>query len=204
MLERIEAQRHAIDDFVAQRSATLIARFTEVHEHQPAARPNEAREPTNGADRVGHVAEQQPGEDQIEGRAQHGLTPGDVAGDEGEAGSDVGAQRRYRRFTHSRVDIEAGDMAARTDGLTHDAHDRARTTAGVEAAHTSRDPCTVEHTQGRRLKDVRLLAQPVGFSAVALEHVAVAHESLVCRRHAGSPVGAGQGRGVTSPDTRSA
>ena len=172
-----------------------------VHKDEAAAGPDQRGKAADGANRVGHVEKQEPGEDQVEGRTRHRVAPHQVAGDEGEVRPFLAMQLGEHVGPEGCVDVEAGDVPAGADHAADEPHCLARAAAGVEAAHSLGQPGIGEHRPSRRLPRLRLQAQPLILGLGPRQDVAVGtrhwHHS---RSHPSRIRGdGGVGRAVTRP-----
>ena len=104
-----------------------------MHDQVAARRDRVPQAPQHG-DRVGHVEEQQPGVDQVEGCAWDRLAALEVDGRERALAMAGGVQQVHRLRAERGVDVDADDLAGRSDALGQLSHRLARAAAGIEAA----------------------------------------------------------------------
>ena len=122
---------------------------------------------------IGHVEEQEAGEDEIEGRARHGLAARQVGGDEVELRAFVAPEPGQHLRAEAGVDVEAGDVSPAADEPADQAHHLARAAARIEAAHAGRDAGGGQHAVRRRLPEPRLPPQAIVLGLGSTEDVAV-------------------------------
>ena len=138
-----------------------------------AARRDRVPQAPQHGDRVGHVEEQQPGVDQVEGRAWDRIVALEVDGRERALAMAGGVQHVHRLRAEGGVDVDADDLSGRSDALCQLSHRLARAAAGVQAAGAAGELDLVEQPSGGLRPDAGLRPQALVFLLGAPEHVVV-------------------------------